>query len=115
MTKIVIVIVLGVVLLFALSGTALAASPQDIYNDFVTNGKLTQTYSTDDLRAFLADASIHQYGDPGKTTELDTLVKTLLADRDTFPFTGYEWMLGLGAAFILVAGGLTLRRLGRAN
>jgi hypothetical protein len=115
MAKIVIVIVLGVVLLFALCGTALAASPQDIYNDYAAHGKLTQTYSTADLKAYLADAAVHQYGDRDKLSDLDSLVKSLLADRTTFPFTGYEWMLGLGAAVILVAGGLALRRSARSS
>ncbi len=115
MTRIVIVIVLAAVIVFALCGTAFAASPQDIYNDYAAHGKLTQTYSTADLKAYLADATVHQYGTPSVVAGLDALVKSILADRGVFPFTGYEWMLGIAAAFVLVAGGLTLRRFGRAS
>ena len=115
MTRIVIVIVLAAVIVFAVAGTALAASPQDIYNDYLAHGKLTQTYSTADLKAYLADAATQQYGSPSVVAGLDALVKDILGDRGVFPFTGFEMILGIGAAFVLVAGGLTRRRLGRAS
>ena len=115
MTRIVIVIVLAAIVVFAIAGTAFAASPQDIYTDYSAHGKLTQTYSTADLKAYLADATVHQYGTPSVVAGLDALVKDVLGDRGVFPFTGFEMILGIGAAFVLVAGGLTLRRFGRAS
>ena len=116
MTRIVIVIVLAAVIVFSVCGTAFAASPQDIYNDYSThNNKLTHTYSTADLKAYLADAATQQYGDPSVVAGLNALVKDILGDRGVFPFTGFEMILGIGAALVLVAGGLTLRRFGRAS
>ena len=115
MTRIAIVIVLAAVIVFSLVGTAFAASPQDIYNDYQAHGKLTQTYSTADLKAYLADATVHQYGTPSVVAGLDSLVKSILGGRGVFPFTGFEMILGIGAAIVLVGGGLTLRRFGRAS
>ena len=115
MTRIVIVIVLAAVIVFAVCGTAFAASPQDIYNDYLAHSKLTHTYSTADLKAYLADATTQQYGDPSVVAGLNALVKDILGDRGVFPFTGFEMILGIGAALVLVAGGLTLRRFGRAS
>src|SRR4030067_3720091 len=76
-------------LVLALSGVALAASAQDIYNDYLANLRLEGTYTEVELRAFFGDASLHQYGDPALVTSLDTVVSSILTtERDRFPFTG---------------------------
>ena len=113
MAKIFVGLAIAILLVFTLCSIALAASPQDIYNDYADNGKLDHHYTRAELEAYLNDAALHQYGDPDVIGPLDDLVKDMLAGtEETFPFTGYDWMLGLGAAVVLVAGGLALRRLG---
>jgi hypothetical protein len=101
-----------VLLVFALSGVALAATPQDIYNDYADNGKLDQQYSKADLQAYLNDATLHQYGDPTIVAALDLVVKDLLG-RNEFPFTGAQLGIIAAVAVILIAGGFGLRRLTR--
>ncbi len=51
------------------AGTAWAASPQDIYNDYARDGVLDGPYTQSDLQTYLDDATVHQYGDAG-TLEL---------------------------------------------
>ena len=100
-------------LFFALSGVALAATPQDIYNDYAQHHpQLTGTYTDEELQAYLNDAAIHQYGDPALIAELDLLVKGML-DRSEFPFTGAQLALIAVIAVVLIAGGIVLRRLTR--
>ena len=98
-----------VLLVFALSGVALAATSQDIYDDYADNGKLDGTYTDTELRAYLADATLHQYGDPTVVAGLDQLVNEMLG-RDDFPFTGFQLGLMAAAAVALIGGGFTLRR-----
>ena len=112
----------------------MAASPQDVYNDYADNAKLDGTYTAAELDAYLNDATVEQYGSAGVLTPLDTLVTKVLAYMDAgddfatalakalgtgtdgrgeFPFTGMELIvIGLGAA-LLIGGGLTLRRVAR--
>jgi len=93
------------------SGVALAATPQDIYNDYADNGKLDQTYTNAELRAYLNDATSGQYADAATKGELDTLVTSMLnKDRGEFPFTGMEAALLLLGAVVLVGAGVALRR-----
>jgi len=118
MKRVVLLVAAAVVLTLALSGTAVAASPQDIYDDYFRNGKLTGTYSEAELEAYLGDAAIRQYGAPAVVSELDALVNKMLADmredgRDDFPFTGAQLLVVLAAALALLSGGLGLRRLQR--
>jgi hypothetical protein len=98
-----------VLLVFALSGVALAATSQDIYDDYADNGKLDGTYTDAELRAYLADATLHQYGDPKVVDPLDQLVNELLG-RDNFPFTGFQLALVAVGAVVLIGGGAMLRR-----
>lgn len=96
-----------------LSGVALAATPQQIYNDYDDNGVLDGTYTDAELIAYLNSAYVHQYGNPTVLTELDSIVRSILSARDRFPFTGFEIALFVIAAFALVGAGLGLRRLAR--
>jgi hypothetical protein len=109
--RVLLTIALAAVLFVALSGVALAATPQQIYNDYVDNGRLDGTYSDAELRAYLNSAYVHQYGDLTKTTELDLLIKRILAARDRFPFTGLEIALLALGVVVLAGAGVGLRRL----
>ncbi len=111
--KIVLTVALALMVVMALGGVALAATPQDIYNDFADNGKLDSTYTKAELEAYLADATVHQYGDPYNLGVLDTLAKQMTASSGvttTFPFTGLEIALIAFGAVALLGGGLVLRR-----
>lgn len=113
MRRVLLVVTLTAVIFVALSGVALAATPQQIYNDYVDNGKLDGTYTDAELRAYLNSAYVHQYGDVTKTIELDTLVKRILASRDRFPFTGFEIALMAVGVLVLAGAGVGLRQLAR--
>ena len=120
MKRVVLFAVALVALFAALSGIAYAASPQDIYNDYLADGKLDGNYTAAELRAYLSDATLDQYGDPALLTALDGIAQDMLADinqggtgHDEFPFTGFQVVLMALAVAVLVAGGFGLRRLGR--
>ena len=115
MKKAILFAVAVVTLFVVFSGIALAASPQDIYNAYAAHGKLTQTYTDADLRAYLADATLDQYGDPAILTALDGIAQNQLSGRGTFPFTGVQVALLAVVAVGLVGGGVGLRRLSRAR
>ncbi len=128
-------VVVALVLVFSIAGTALAASPQDIYNDYADNGKLDGTYTAAEIEAYLADATIDQYGSEAVLTPLDALATKVLANmkagdtfatalskalgtttsdgRGSFPFTGMEMLVIALGAVVLIGGGLTLRRVSR--
>ncbi|NLT35678.1 MAG: hypothetical protein GXX83_07245 [Gaiellales bacterium] len=121
MKRALIVLLTGLVLLLAVSGTVLAAggtSPDDIYNDWKTNpGTLKGTYTDDQLRAVLNDPTLLQYGDPSVLDPLVDYIKNLLSPgqpgepgRSTFPFTGAQMALVAGGAVALIGLGLVLRR-----
>jgi hypothetical protein len=116
MGKIVLIAIATVVLVLAISGVALAATPQDIYDDYAADGKLDGTYTDAELQAYLDDSLIDQYGDPDTVAELDALVTRLLTHQDDdFPMTGAQWaLIGVGA-LTLVGFGLGLRRLARTR
>ncbi len=118
MKRAILFLVTVVVVLTAFTGIALAASPQDIYNDYVADGKLDGTYTDDELRAYLGDATLDQYGDPALLTALDGLAQDMLSDtggHDEFPFTGFQIALMAIVVAALIAGGFGLRRLGRSR
>jgi hypothetical protein len=114
MKKVLLLVGAVVLLVFAFSGVALAATPQDIYNDYADNGQLDNTYTNAELRAYLNDATVHQYGDKTIVEELDQVVTELLG-RDEFPFTGAQLALIAVAAVALIGGGVVLRRMSRGR
>jgi hypothetical protein len=101
-----------VLLFFALTGVVLAATPQDIYNDYAQDHQLNGTYTDAELQAYLNDAAIHQYGDPTVVANLDQLVKSML-DRNEFPFTGAQLAVIAVIAAALIVIGFVLRRMTR--
>jgi hypothetical protein len=109
MSKRVILLVLAsIVITLLVTTAALAWTPQDIYNDFATNGKLTRDYTTAELRAYLNDATLAQYADQDIKDRLDQAVYDLI-DRDEFPFTGFQLMIAGIVVVCLIGGGVALR------
>ena len=118
MARRLIFVLLGVVLItLTATSVVLAATPQEIYDDFADDGVLNgpnAPYSKQDLRAYLNDATFHQYGNPTIITWLDDFAKKELA-RETFPFTGFQMMIAGVIAVVLVGGGIALRHFSRSQ
>jgi hypothetical protein len=57
-------VVLSAAALVAAPG-AFSATPQEIYRDYVDNGRLDNTYTSADLERALKNAAVQQYGKPG--------------------------------------------------
>jgi len=114
MAKRVTLLILGsIVITLLFSAVALAGwTPQDIYNDYAQNGKLTRDYTEAELRAYLNDATLAQYGNPAIKDPLDQVVLDLI-NRDVFPFTGFQLMIAGIVVVVLIGGGLALRRYSR--
>lgn len=114
MRKRFIFLILGaLVFSLVLSGVALAGyTPQDIYNDYLADGDLDNTYTDAELRAYLNDAQVHQYGDSSITSPLDQKVLDLTT-REVFPFTGFQLMMAGIVVVVLIVGGVLLRRYSR--
>jgi hypothetical protein len=103
-------------LVLALSGVALAATAQEIYDDYMTDGKLDGNYTDAELQTYVGDATLRQYGDPTIVTSLDTVVSSMLTEeRSNFPFTGAQLALMGTVVLALVGGGVGLRRLARSR
>jgi hypothetical protein len=115
MKRALLVVLAGLMLALALSGVALAWTPQDLYNDWADNGKLDRTYTNAELNAYLNDPTIHQYGDSSVLVPLDGTVTNLIkgGGRSSFPWTGLQIAAVLFGAVILIALGILLRRSGR--
>jgi len=104
-------IILTLILVLASTASALAATPEDIYNDYADNGRLDGTYTDVELQAYLDDALIHQYGDDSILDPLDRLVKDMLSGtRSTFPFTGSVLAIAAALSLASICGGIVLRR-----
>jgi hypothetical protein len=102
-------------LLFALTvcGVAVAGyAPQDIYDDYSSDGDLDYTYTDVELRAYLEDGHVHEYGDPSITSDLDQVALSL-SSRDVFPVSGFQIAMAVLVVVILIVGGIMLRRLSR--
>jgi hypothetical protein len=114
--KSILLVVLTAVLFLGLCGTAFAATPQDIWNDFNQDGDLDGTYTTGELRAYLNDATLHQYPpNASKIQSLDALIRGMLSARNRFPFTGTDIALIAVGVVAVLGAGLALRRVARAR
>jgi len=112
MARRIILLIVGSLLLTVLLATVAVAgppwTPQDIYDDFAQNGKLTRDYTDGELKAYLNDAVVPVYGDKSIMDRLDDAVMDLL-DRDEFPFTGFQLMIAGIVVVVLIGGGVALR------
>jgi opacity protein-like surface antigen len=110
------------------SSAALAASPQQIYNDFADNGRLDAAYAPRDLQAALQDPTVQGYGSPAVVAPMKAEIKRRLgggapaaqvlgkAGRGgTLPFTGLDLGLIVGGALVLLLIGGGLRKFSRAR
>jgi hypothetical protein len=109
-SRLALMMVVAVLLALLAAGTASAATPQEIYDDFAADLDLDGTYTQAELEAVLTDPTIAQYGDPDIIDKLKDLISRGDASRDVFPFTGAQMLLILGGGVALVALGLVLRR-----
>ncbi len=111
--KLVLLFVGAIVINLLLTTVALAGwTPQDIYDDFAANGKLTRSYTDAELKAYLNDASLAQYSDDDLKKRLDDVVKDRLS-REEYPFTGFQIAIGAVIVVALIGGGVALRKLSR--
>ncbi len=103
---------LGLVLVFLLAfmmpGTALAATPQEIYDDYAADGKLDGEYTRAEIEAVFSDPVLAQYGDPDILDRLKNYINA--SDRSVFPFTGSQMLMIFGGGVVLVGLGVLLRR-----
>lgn len=126
-----VVVTLGAAALIAVPG-GLAATPQQIYQDYADNGRLDGTYSRADLDRALSNAAVQAYGGPGESgikpaveTSDDSAGGQGTAGQATssgppavtssggLPFTGLDLgLIAAGAAGLLLFGA-GLRRVAR--
>jgi len=111
--RLILIIIGALVFTLLLQTVALAGwTPQDIYDDFATNGKLTREYTNAELQAYLNDSTQAQYGDPDVKKRLTEVVKDRLS-RDEYPFTGFQIAILVIVVVALIGGGFALRQLSR--
>jgi hypothetical protein len=131
------VIATGAVMLIG-AGSALSATPRQIYADLAQHGKLTQHYSAADLARAAHDATLEGYGGVGSQTSgpaaqaagaqntqqvaaaqntqrPSAVLGASVPASGTLPFTGMQLGVYLALGLALLAGGLLLRRFGRAD
>jgi hypothetical protein len=107
----------GVVACAALAfgaGSAMGATPQQIYRDYADNGRLDHRYSQADLLRAQRDAALQGYPHVGVQGAVEqALGAQAVKTNGGLPFTGLDLaLLGAGGALLLVAG-TGLRKLGR--
>jgi hypothetical protein len=114
--RIVLVVLAAMLITLVIAGTALAATPEDIYKDFVDhNGTLTGTYTHEELNAFLNYGPYIAYPPEGYK-DLTKLITEMLEEKTTvFPFTGFQLMIAGIVAVALIGGGVALRRFARSS
>jgi hypothetical protein len=116
MTKRIVLLILGALVLTLLAGGIAVAgyTPQDIYDDYRLDGDLDHSYSDAELRAYVNDAQLHEYGDSSVTDRLDKYCLDRLT-RETFPFTGFQLAMAGIVVVVLIGGGVALRRFARVK
>jgi hypothetical protein len=93
---------------------ASAASPRQIYDDYVAHGKLTHHYSQADLQRALQSTMLKGYTH-GHGPGMQTHIKTQIPSKGGLPFTGMDLGLITAGAILLLAFGASLRRFARAK
>jgi flagellar basal body-associated protein FliL len=103
----------GLIMMFFSTTAVMASStPEDIYTDYVADGKLTEAYSDADFLLYLSDASLAQYADADINKALVTAVKDRTG-RARYPSAGFQIALIAIAVVVLVVGGILLRYFSR--
>ncbi len=97
-------------LMLLMVGTALAATPQEIYNDYADNGRLDGNYTQAELQAVLTDPTLAQYANQQVLGSLKELINSSGEEESTFPFTGAQMAIIAVGGVVLVGGGVMLRR-----
>jgi len=117
MKRLVVLVVAAAFVCLALSGVALAATPQSIYDDYAADHDLDGTYTTADLQAYLGDSFLHQYGNQAIVAALDAVVAGILSapGHQEFPFTGAQSALVALVAVGLVGTGVGIRAVSRSR
>jgi hypothetical protein len=118
------VTVLAVAALFA-APAALAATPEQIYDDFAADGSLDGSYEIADLQATLQSPIVQGYPDDTVVTQLRPTIQRRVAaqrqpleeavERGGLPFTGLDLALLTAGGMFLLAFGASLRRLAKAK
>ena len=83
MRRVLLLLLLAAALTLAVAAVALAATPQDVYNDYLQHGALTGNYSASDLQGYLGDAGVRQYGNAATLAGADAAARSALAGMST--------------------------------
>jgi hypothetical protein len=124
MKRVVLILLIAVIAVFAFTAVAYAASPTDIYNAYIANpsGFNPGAYTTAEWQAFLAatnDAAFVQYKSPEAIAHLTAVAHAQISkaggetSETTFPFTGFEMVMTLLGGMALVGSGLLIRKWAR--
>lgn len=119
------VTVLSVAALLVASAAS-AASPDRIYRDFQEDGRLDGRYSIADLQAALRNPALQVYRERNPTVvpEIRREIRRKIREEQPLrtarrtpglPFTGFDLALLTFGGGLLLAVGLTLRRVARAK
>jgi hypothetical protein len=98
---------------------ALAATPQQIYRDYATHGRLTRHYSKGDLERASRSLMVQGYSHAQKALKqaaikgATTTAPAVKSSSVGLPFTGVDLALISIAAVFLLAFGASLRRFAR--
>ncbi len=97
------------------ASTAIAASPRQIYNDYVTHGRLTHNYSNADLQRALHSTLLKGYSHGHHFGYHHGHNVPPTPPHGGLPFTGMDLGLITFGAVLLLAFGATLRRFARSR
>jgi hypothetical protein len=104
--------------------TAFAATPEQIYNDFASDGTLDGQYTVAELQSALQNPIGQGYPRNEVVTELRPTIQRQIAaqqplqqevERGGLPFTGLDLALLTAGGLFLLAFGFSLRRLAKAR
>jgi hypothetical protein len=106
------------------AGSAVAATPRQIYLDLAQHGKLTKHYSAADLNRAAKNAALQGYGGVGSQPVVAGVAGAQAANggaapatqaSGSLPFTGLQLTAFMVIGLALVGGGILLHRAGRGR
>ena len=104
--RVVMILLGGVILTLAIAPVALAWTPQEIYDDYLDNGKLDREYTCKELKEVVGDATINQYGNQTIVDGIEQIYTKQC--RNELPYTGFQLAMAVIVALILIGGGIAL-------